>query len=63
MEQNNYVFRVTTMGEEYLSQISYALEKRTELLSRNRYPGMWNATDKLPAAGAAQDNGRCEGHF
>ena len=40
MEQNNYVFRVTTMGEEYLSQISYALEKRTELLSRVKYPGM-----------------------
>ena len=41
MEQNNYAFRVTAMGEEYLSQISYALEKRTELLSRSQYPGMW----------------------
>ena len=35
MEQNIYAFRVTPMGEEYLPQISYALEKRTELLSRN----------------------------
>ena len=31
MEQNNYVFRITAMGEEYLPQISYALEKRNEL--------------------------------
>ena len=49
MEQNNYVFRITAIGEEYLPQISYALEKRTELLSRNQYPGMWKATDKLNA--------------
>lgn len=49
MEQNIYAFRVTPMGEEYLPQISYALEKRTELLSRNQYPGMWKATDKLNA--------------
>ena len=35
MKQSSYVFRVTAMGEEYLPQNSYALEKRTELLSRN----------------------------
>lgn len=36
MEQNNYVFRITAMGEEYLPQISYALEKRNELLFKAR---------------------------
>ena len=58
MEQNNYVFRVTTMGEEYLSQISYALEKRTELLSRVKYPGMWKATDKLQSSVREPSKGR-----
>ena len=50
MEQNNFAFRITAMGEEYLPQISYALEKRTELLSRAQYPGMWKTTDKLRAS-------------
>lgn len=58
MEQNNYVFRITAMGEEYLSQISYALEKRTELLSRVKYPGMWKATDKLQSSVREPSKGR-----
>lgn len=58
MEQNNYVFRVTVMGEEYLPQISYALEKRTELRSRVQYPGMWAATDKLRASVKEPSRGR-----
>lgn len=58
MEQNNYEFRVTVMGEEYLPQISYALEKRTELLSRVQYPGMWKATDKLRASVREPSKGR-----
>ena len=58
MEQNNYVFRVTTMGEEYLSQISYALEKRTELLSRVKYPGRRKATDKLQSSVREPSKGR-----
>ena len=58
MEQNNYVFRITAMGEEYLPQISYALEKRTELLSRNQYPGMWKTTDKLRASVREPSKGR-----
>lgn len=58
MEQKNYTFRVTAMGEEYLPQISYALEKRAELLSRILYPGMWNATDKLRASVREPSKGR-----
>lgn len=58
MEQSNYAFRVTAMGEEYLPQISYALEKRTELLSRVQYPGMWSATDKLRASVKEPSKGR-----
>lgn len=58
MEQNNYVFRITAMGKEYLPQISYALEKRTELLSRNQYPGMWKTTDKLRASVREPSKGR-----
>lgn len=58
MEQTNYAFRVTAMGEEYLPQISYALEKRTELLSRVQYPGMWSATDKLRASVKEPSKGR-----
>lgn len=58
MEQKNYVFRVTVMGEEYLPQISYALEKRTELRSRVQYPGMWAATDKLRATVKEPSRGR-----
>jgi len=58
MGQDNFVFRITTMGEEYLPQISYALEKRTELLSRNQYPGMWKATDKLRASTKEPSKGR-----
>ena len=58
MDQNNYAFRVTAMGEEYLPQISYALEKRTEILSRVKYPGMWSATDKLRASVREPSKGR-----
>lgn len=58
MEQNNYVFRITAMGDAYLPQVSYALEKRTELLSRSRYPGMWKATDKLRSSAAEPGRGR-----
>ena len=57
MKQNSYVFRITPMGEEYLPQISYALEKRTEKLSRNQYPGMWEATDQLRASAGKPSRG------
>ena len=58
MEQKNYAFRVTAMDEKYLPQISYALEKRTELLSRVKYPGMWKATDNLQSSVREPSKGR-----
>jgi len=42
-----------------LSQVSRALETRTQMLSRQKYPGMWKMTDGLNrSAGARQGNGR-----
>ena len=48
MEEIEFIFQVTDLNEEVLvPQISKALEKRTELRSRQTAPKMWNATDKL----------------
>lgn len=45
-----FVFQTTPLNEERLiPQISQALEKRTELISREKYPGLWNATDRFSA--------------
>ena len=33
--------------EKLLPQVSQALEKRTEIISREQYPGMWKHTDKF----------------
>jgi hypothetical protein len=53
-----YVFELEPVeGEELLPQLSAALQARTELVSRARYPRMWRMTDRLgngPRASAAQ---------
>jgi len=42
----NYRFQVTAMDiEALLPQVSLALEKRVELASRKRLPGIWRVTD------------------
>lgn len=44
----NYDFQITPYDtESLLQQVSTALEKRTELISRQRYPGLWENIDKL----------------
>lgn len=44
----NYVFQITRYDTTtLLPQVSEALEKRTELNSRERYPGLWEIIDKL----------------
>ena len=44
----NYDFQVTPYDtESLLRQVSTALEKRTELISRQRYPGLWENIDRL----------------
>lgn len=44
----NFTFQFTALDAQHLqSQVRWALEKRTELLSRQRNPRMWALTDKL----------------
>ncbi len=46
----NYEFQITPYDtENLLQQVSRALEKRTELVSKARYPGLWENIDKLTA--------------
>ena len=47
MNQNLFTFQISPLPEAYIPQLAYALEKRTELLSRAKYPGLWKHTDKL----------------
>lgn len=43
-----FSFQITALDSTTLCpQVSRALEKRTELLSRRKYPKMWELTDKL----------------
>ena len=47
---DSYDFQITPYDTTaLLPQISEALEKRTELISRDRYPGLWENIDKLNA--------------
>ena len=44
----DYVFQITSMDTDaLLEQASRALERRTELLSRKQYPGLWKVTDRF----------------
>ena len=44
----NFTFQFTALDARHLQpQVRWALEKRTELLSRQRNPRMWKLTDKL----------------
>lgn len=48
METENHVFHVSSYDtEKLLPQVRDALEKRTEVASRVRYPGIWKVTDKV----------------
>ena len=47
MDQNIFTFQISPLPEAYIPQLAYALETRTELLSRVKYPGLWKHTDKL----------------
>lgn len=45
---DNYDFQITPYDtENLLQQVSAALEKRTEHISRERYPGLWENIDRL----------------
>lgn len=48
METETYTFRISGYDKNcLLPQVSKALEKRTECISRERYPGIWAAADHL----------------
>lgn len=50
MEHTDYIFRISPYDrEKFLPQVGKALEKRTELISRKKYPALWNVTDRLRA--------------
>lgn len=50
-----YIFQTSAYDVEQLfPEVSVALEKRVELASRRRVPGMWKATDSLSQKGGAQ---------
>jgi len=47
-----YIFVLSKYNEElFKTQVSKALEKRTELISRQRYPKLWKFTDKMNSRG------------
>mgnify|MGYP000103826290 CR=1 FL=1 len=51
MENENYIFQISPYDINcLLTQVSKALEKRTELISRERYPDMWQFTDRMNTA-------------
>ena len=55
----NYVFQLTSMDTAALQeQLARALEKRTELISRAKYPALWRITDKLPGRGKERKSTR-----
>lgn len=52
-------FHITSYDtEKLLQQVSEALEKRTELRSRERYPVLWENIDKLNAMSKGKRRGR-----
>jgi len=47
-----YIFVLSKYNEEsFKSQVNKALEKRMELISRQRYPKLWKLTDKMNLKG------------
>ena len=44
-----YRFVLTPYDPSFADELSRALEKRTELSSRKKYPGLWRQTDRLHA--------------
>ncbi len=57
MENNRYIFKLSPYDRDgLLPQVSKALEKRTELVSRERYPGLWKQTDMLRASSGQGQN-------
>lgn len=51
-----FVFELTKYNDvSFKSQVSKALEKRTELVSRKEHPGMWTFVDKMNSKGKVSE--------
>lgn len=56
MADKNFIFSMKPYDADALStQVAWMLNKRTELASRQRLPGLWKLTDKLNAAPRAPE--------
>ena len=56
MADKNFIFSMKPYDVEVLAgQVAWMLEKRTELASRKRLPGLWKLTDKLNAVPRAPE--------
>ena len=56
MADKNFIFSMKPYDAEILSdQVARMLEKRTELASRKKLPGLWKLTDKLNAVPRAPE--------
>ena len=59
MEDSAFCFQLTPYDtQRLLPQVSKALEKRTELISRERYPALWKITDRISGGKPAQPRSR-----
>lgn len=59
MESRAFRFQISPYDTDLLlPQVSKALEKRTELVSRGRCPGLWRAADRLTAAAHGRTRSR-----
>lgn len=62
--ENSYTFQITSYNTDLLlDQVSKAMELRTELLSRERYPRLWRATDRLRSASRGETRSRMRSKF
>ena len=51
-----FVFELTKYNDvSFKPQVSKALEKRTELVSRKEHPGMWTFVDKMNSKGKVSE--------
>ncbi|WP_054740163.1 YcxB family protein [Cellulosilyticum ruminicola] len=56
IDAQKYTFYIIPIDiDELLEQISFALEKRMELISRERFSQIWTYTDKLNTKGNASE--------
>lgn len=59
MQTGPYIFQITPYDtEKLLPQVSKALEKRTELVSRQQCPGLWKQTDRFRAMAQGKTRSR-----